>query len=102
MKYTARHIQRFLEQGKIDSTLWKNHFPSLLPTQVPACGDCSEYKEKTCPGGRDPVECFLDKVPAPSPDEGEHKKKKRDPMLGLGAKGSGARGTALPRDQSKM
>lgn len=77
MKYTARHIQRFLEQGKIDPTLWKNHFLSLLPTQVPACGDCSEYKEKTCPGGR-------------------------DPMLGLGARGPGVRGTALPRDQSKM
>jgi len=26
----------------------------------------------------------------------------RDPMLGLGAKGTGARGTAKPRDQSKM
>ncbi|MDD1690476.1 MAG: hypothetical protein LUQ66_07435 [Methanoregula sp.] len=102
MKYTARHIQRFLEQGKIDPTLWKNHFPSLLPTQVPVCGDCSEFKDKICAGGRDPVECFLSKVPATSPDDGEHKKKKRDPMLGLGAKGTGVRGTALPRDQSKM
>jgi hypothetical protein len=102
MKYTARHIQRFLEQGKIDPVLWKHHFPSLLPTQVPVCGDCEEYKEKTCPGGRDPVQCFLDKVPAVSPDDGEPRKKKRDPMLGLGVKGPGARGTALPRDQSKM
>jgi len=102
MKYTARHIQRFLESGKIDPTLWKNHFPSLLPTQVPTCEDCSEFKDKTCPGGRDTVGCFLDKVPVVSPDDGEHKKKKRDPMLGLGAKGPGAHGTALPRDQSKM
>ena len=28
MKYTARHIQRFLETGRIDATLWKNHFPN--------------------------------------------------------------------------
>ena len=59
MKYTARHIQRFLETGRIDATLWKNHFPSLLPTQVPACDDCGEFKDRTCAGGRDPVECFL-------------------------------------------
>jgi len=102
MKYTARHIQRFLEQGKIDATLWKNDFPLLLPTQVPACEDCGEFKDKTCPGGKDPVECFLKKAAAPVPDDGEHKRKKRDPMLGLGAKGPAARGTALPRDQSKQ
>ena len=102
MKYTARHIQRFLEQGKIDPTLWKNHFPSLLPTQVPTCAECEEFKAGTCPGDRDPVDCFLSKVPAAAPEDGEHRKKKRDPMLGLGAKGPGVRGTALPRDQSKM
>jgi hypothetical protein len=102
MKYTARHIQRFLEQGKIDPVHWKTSFPSLLPTQVPTCEDCLEYKEKTCPGGRDPVECFLNKVASTPPDDGDVKKKKRDPMLGLGAKGPAARGTALPRDQSKM
>lgn len=101
MKYTARHIQRFLEQGKIDPMLWKNHFPSLLPTQVPACEECSEFKERTCSGGKDPVECFLAKKPEPDTD-GELKKKKRDPMLGLGAKGPAVRGTAMPRDQSKM
>ncbi len=101
MKYTARHIQRFLEAGKIDATLWKNHFPSLLPTQVPTCEECGEFKDQTCAGGRDPVECFLDKVPAAEP-AGEHKKKKRDPMLGLGAKGRGVHGTAKPKDQSKM
>ena len=48
MKYTARHIQRFLETGRIDATLWKNHFPTLLPTQVPACDDCGEFKDRTC------------------------------------------------------
>jgi hypothetical protein len=101
MKYTARHIQRFLEQGKIDPTLWKNHFPSLLPTQVPTCEECEEFKGRTCPGDKDPVECFLAKKPEAEPGEGQHKKK-RDPMLGLGVKGQAVRGTALPRDQSKM
>lgn len=101
MKYTARHIQRFLEQGKIDPTLWKNHFPSLLPTQVPGCEECSEYKERICPGGKDPVECFLAMKPDGEPEENQ-KKKKRDPMLGLGTKGHAVHGTALNRDQSKM
>jgi hypothetical protein len=101
MKYTARHIRRFLETGKIDPTLWKNHFPSLLPSQVPACEECSEFKERTCAGGRDPVECFLAKAPAAETVEGQ-KQKKRDPMLGLGVKGPEIRGTAKPRDQSKM
>ena len=104
MKYTARHIRRFLEQGRIDPVLWKNNFPSLLPTQVPTCEECEKFKERTCAGGRDPVECFLAYVPGEAdkaPEEG-HKKKKRDVMLGLGAKGTGARGTAKPQDQSKM
>jgi hypothetical protein len=101
MKYTARHVQRFLEQGRIDPMLWKNHFPSLLPTQVPTCEECGEFKDRTCPGGKDPVECFLAKKPDAESGE-EHRKKKRDPMLGLGAKGQAVRGTALPRDQSKM
>ena len=33
---------------------------------------------------------------------GEPKQKKRDPMLGLGAKGQRAHSTAKPKDQSKM
>ena len=101
MKYTARHIQRFLETGKIDDTLWKNHFPSLLPSQVPTCEECEALKDRTCGGGLDPVDCFLGKARAADPG-GEHKKKKRDPMLGLGAKGRGVHGTAKPKDQSKM
>ena len=74
MKYTARHIQRFLETGKIDATLWKNHFPSLLPTQVPTCEECGEFKDRTCAGGRDPVECFLDKVPVAGAGRGAQEK----------------------------
>lgn len=101
MKYTARHIQRFLETGKIDATLWKNHFPALLPSQVPACEDCSEFQERRCAGDRDPVDCFLAKPAAEEP-AGAQKQKKRDPMLGLGAKGPKVHSTAKPRDQSKM
>jgi hypothetical protein len=101
MRYTARHVQRFLESGKIDAALWKNHFPAYLPSQVPTCQECSELKERTCAGGRDPVECFLAKSPVKE-QESSPKQKKRDPMLGLGAKGRGVRGTAMPRDQSKM
>jgi hypothetical protein len=101
MKYTARHIQRFLDEGKIDAVLWKNHFPSLLRTQVPTCDDCAEFLDRTCVGGRDPIECFLSKVHEATSTE-KQKQKKRDPMLGLGIKGQKLRGTAQPRDQSKM
>ncbi len=101
MKYTARHIQRFLEQGKIDPTLWKNHFPSLLPTQIPTCGECSEFLDRNCAGGREPVDCFLAKSPVSEP-AGSKKQKNRDPMLGIGTRGPSVHGTAKPRDQSKM
>jgi hypothetical protein len=68
---------------------------------VPACDDCGEFKDRTCAGGRDPVECFLAKAPAAEPG-GEHRQKKRDPMLGLGAQGLKVRKTPKPKDQSKM
>jgi hypothetical protein len=101
MKYTARHIQRFLETGKIDATIWKNHFPTLLPSQVPSCEECSEFLDRTCAGNRNPVDCFLSKTSEVKP-VGNQKQKKRDPMLGLGVRGPELRGTAQPRDQSKM
>jgi len=101
MKYTARHIRRFLETGKIDAELWKNHFPAILPSHVPTCEECTEFRERTCDGGRDPVDCFLTKTPEAAKDDSQ-KQKKRDPMLGLGVKGPSAHGTAKPRDQSKM
>jgi len=71
MKYTVRHVRRFLEQGKIDPSLWMKHFPSLLDTRVPTCNDCEDHKNKTCEGGRNPVDCFLsikfspEQMPAP-------------------------------------
>jgi hypothetical protein len=59
MKYTARHIRKFLDQGRIDPDLWKIHFPSLLESCVPECTDCSDFKADLCQGGKDPVDCFL-------------------------------------------
>jgi hypothetical protein len=107
MKYTARHIQKFIEQGKIDPTLWKNHFPSLLPTQVPACEDCEDFKDRTCKGEREPVECFLavqlEAENQPGAEEEKKRWKARDPMLGIGPKGRSIPGGAnRSRDQSKM
>jgi hypothetical protein len=101
MKYTARHIQRFLETGKIDAMLWKNHFPTLLPSQVPACEECSEFKERTCKGEREPVACFLAKAVEAESATGQ-KWKKRDPMLGLGSSRSTGHASIKPFDQSKM
>jgi hypothetical protein len=69
MKYTARHVRRFLEQGKIDPALWMKHFPSVLDTRVPACRDCEDHKNKTCEGGKNPVDCFLSLKPKPEPDQ---------------------------------
>lgn len=59
MKYTARHVRKFLEQGKINHQLWKMHFPSLLESRVPTCEECDDFKSNLCTGGKDPVECFL-------------------------------------------
>ena len=101
MKYTARHIRRFLETGKIDATLWKNHFPALLVSQVPTCEECSEYKERTCAGGRHPVECFLAKA-AESDAVTVRKWQERDPMLGIGSSRAMGHGSIRPFDQSKM
>jgi hypothetical protein len=104
MKYTARHIQRFLEQGKIDPTLWANHFPSLLPSQVPTCEDCEDFKEKTCKGDRDPVGCFLSvKQEEEQSSEKSPRKKSKDPMLGIGSRRKIIPGGANKTyDQSKI
>ena len=105
MKYTARHIQRFLEQGKIDPTLWTNHFPSLLPSQVPTCKECEDFKNKDCKGDRDPVECFLSMKPEDELSAGEKpaRKKSKDPMLGIGSRRKIIPGGANKTyDQSKI
>lgn len=59
MKYTARHIRKFINEGKIDAELWTAHFSQVLVSNVPTCNDCGDYKAKTCEGGKNPVECFL-------------------------------------------
>jgi len=69
MKYTVRHVKRFLEQGKIDPKLWSEHFPTLLDTRVPGCRDCDDYKKKLCEGGKNPVDCFLSIKPKPEPEQ---------------------------------
>ena len=59
MKYTARHLQKFLIEGKIDSKLWTAHFPRVLVSHVPTCDECKDYQNKACKGGQNPVDCFL-------------------------------------------
>jgi hypothetical protein len=59
MKYTARHVRKFLSEGKIDAALWNEHFPLVLVSNVPTCIDCSDYKNNSCEGGKNPVDCFL-------------------------------------------
>jgi hypothetical protein len=63
MKYTARHIRKFINEGKIDAELWTAHFSQVLVSDVPTCNDCGDYKAKTCEGGKNPVECFLAIIP---------------------------------------
>jgi len=109
MKYTARHIQRFLEQGLIDPVQWRSHFPALLPTRLPSCEDCEDFKSRICAGHRDPVECFLSgRTGTGDDDEGtgdraKRKKKTRDPLLGAGTrKNKIPAGANKAYDQSKM
>jgi hypothetical protein len=63
MKYTARHVQKFLSEGKIDTRLWTAHFPHVLVSHVPTCDECEDYQNKACEGGKNPVDCFLAIIP---------------------------------------
>lgn len=103
MKYTARHIRRFIEQGRIDPDLWKAHFPSLLDSCVPECSDCGDYKSNLCQGGKDPVDCFL----GVQRDQGSAKTKKspKDRLKQWEGTGTGkihSKGANKVFDQSKM
>jgi len=109
MKYTVRHVKRFLEQGKIDPKLWTEHFPTLLETRVPECRDCEDYKKKLCEGGKNPVDCFLAKKPEPDQVEGtpagdEPEKKKPKPPRWDGKAHKKGRPLVANKtyDQSKM
>jgi hypothetical protein len=59
MKYTARHLRKYLSEGKIDPELWRAHFPGVLVSCVPTCNECEDFKTKACVGGKNPVDCFL-------------------------------------------
>jgi hypothetical protein len=103
MKYTARHIRRFLEQGRIDPDLWKAHFPSLLDSCVPECSDCGDYKSNLCPGGKDPVDCFLGVQR--DPETGKSKKSQGSRLKQWDGAGAGKirpKGANKVFDQSKM
>ena len=45
--------------GKIDPFLWMVYFSSTLDTSIPTCEDCLDFKNRSCPGGESPVDCFL-------------------------------------------
>ena len=109
MKYTIRHVKKFLEQGKIDPVLWTEHFPTLIDTRVPGCRDCEDYKKKLCEGGKNPVDCFLSIKPGPDPvpgtpagDEPERKKPKPPHWSGKSHDRSKAPVANKTYDQSKM
>jgi hypothetical protein len=59
MKYTARHIQKFQSEGRIDARLWTAHFPGMLLSHVPTCIECVDYQTRECEGTKNPVDCFL-------------------------------------------
>ena len=109
MKYTIRHVKKFLEQGKIDPILWTEHFPTLIDTRVPGCRDCEDYKKKLCEGGKNPVDCFLSIKPRPDPvpgtpagDEPERKKPKPPHWSGKAHDRRKAPVANKTYDQSKM
>jgi len=60
MKYTARHVKKFQSEGKIDAELWTAHFPGVLLSHMPTCNECVDNQTRTCKGGKNPVDCFLE------------------------------------------
>jgi len=60
-KYTVADLQEFLGTGRIDALLWLAFFSETLDTKIPACEDCLAFRNESCPGGMNPVDCFLAK-----------------------------------------
>jgi hypothetical protein len=58
-KYTIAQLEGFLTSGQIDPFLWMMHFPDTLDRKIPTCEDCVDFQDRSCPGGRDPIDCFL-------------------------------------------
>ncbi|MFA5221134.1 MAG: hypothetical protein WC391_02465 [Methanoregula sp.] len=109
MKYTTRHIKKYIEQGKIDPQLWKAHFPHILESQVPTCEDCEDLKNKICEGGKHPIDCLLAvqaEVNAKSGSDAKDKSKKEKSRKfyadGRGRKDVIPSGANKTFDQSKM
>ncbi|MFA5331258.1 MAG: hypothetical protein WC342_02660 [Methanoregula sp.] len=107
MKYTPRHIKRYLDEGKIDPNLWKIHFPHILPSQVPECSECEDKKNNLCQGGKNPVDCFLgihaEEVHAEEDSKKSHKEKTNDFFPGKKPKKIKVpSGANVAFDQSKM
>ena len=109
MKYTPRHIKKFLEEGKIDSDLWRIRFPHLLPSHVPGCDECEDKKNNLCQGEKNPVDCFLgihaeeEAANKDDPDRKSHKEKSKDLFLDAkGKKRNVPAGANITFDQSKM
>jgi hypothetical protein len=109
MKYTPRHVKKFLEEGKIDPELWKIHFPHLLPSHVPECSECEDKKNNLCQGGKNPVDCFLgiyaDEEAGKAAVSDRKTRKEKSRKFFPDAKGKKAKvpaGANIAFDQSKM
>ena len=110
MKYTPRHIKKFLDEGKIDADLWKIHFPHLLPSHVPECSECEDRRNNLCQGGKNPVDCFLgvhaeDVKKQHDHDDDLKSRKEKSREFFPDAKGKRAKlpaGANVTFDQSKM
>lgn len=108
MKYTIRHVRKYIEQGKIDPALWKIHFPHILESQVPSCEDCEDYRNNLCQGKKNPVDCFLGvqaEEEKKAGAEGQKSRKEKSPQFFVDAKGKKAKIPSNANktfDQSKM
>ncbi len=93
MKYTSRHVKKYLEEGKI----------------VPECSECEDKKNDLCQGGKNPVDCFLgiyaESEAAKISDNDRKARKDKSKKFFPDAKGKKSKvpaGANISFDQSKM
>ncbi len=55
-------LERLFETGEIDIFLWFAHFQDDDFDSVPSCSDCVDFIAGVCDGGRDVIECFIEKT----------------------------------------
>lgn len=97
-----------MNQGKIDPDLWKEHFPTVLPSRVPECTDCLDKKNNLCEGGKNPVDCFLsiqrekEEAESGSGDSGKKKQKKQNTWSRKEQEQKNPAGTQHFFDQSRI